>query len=152
MSLAGYRRILRRINITFAGDHKAIKQAKIQLKGAFLENKYSTDLETHQKEIDEMDEVLRFHIVQATKSVRGNFGKYSSQYVTPYHIFAHIAFPFDTGLNLSDDHQVTIAAGQSLQHGPELEAIDPSYVGRTGSLIVEKTKGDRTPFDGNDIK
>eukprot|EP00598_Pedospumella_elongata_P015009 CAMPEP_0185010914 /NCGR_PEP_ID=MMETSP1098-20130426/96227_1 /TAXON_ID=89044 /ORGANISM="Spumella elongata, Strain CCAP 955/1" /LENGTH=129 /DNA_ID=CAMNT_0027539865 /DNA_START=34 /DNA_END=423 /DNA_ORIENTATION=+ len=129
MSLAGYRRLLRRINITFAGDHKAIKQAKIQLKGAFLENKHSTDFETHQKEIDEIDEVLRFHIVQATKSVRGNFG-----------------------LNLSDDHQVTIAAGQSLQHGPELEAIDPSYVGRTGSLIVEKTKGDRTPFDGNDIK
>ncbi len=96
MSLAGYRRLLRRINITFAGDHKAIKQAKIQLKGAFLENKYSTDLETHQKEIDEIDEVLRFHIVQATKSVRGNFGKFSTQFISPYHIIGSLSFPLMT--------------------------------------------------------
>lgn len=75
MSLSGYRRLIRRINITFAGDHKAIVNAKIQLKAAFMENKNSTAFETHQQEIDEIDEILRFHIVQAQKSVRGNFGK-----------------------------------------------------------------------------
>ena len=91
MSLAGYRRLLRRINITFAGDHKAIKQAKIQLKGAFLENKHSTDLETHQKEIDEIDEVLRFHIVQATKSVRGNFGKFCTLCILPHDIIGSLS-------------------------------------------------------------
>lgn len=55
-------------------------------------------------------------------------------------------------MRLSDDHQATIAAGQSLQHGPELEAIDPTFVGRSSSVMVEKTKADRKPFDGNDIK
>lgn len=77
MSLSGYRRLIRRINITFAGDHKAIVNAKIQLKAAFMENKNSTAFEAHQQEIDEIDEILRFHIVQAQKSVRGNFGKSS---------------------------------------------------------------------------
>lgn len=75
MSLAGYRRLIRRINITFAGDHKAIVNAKIQLKAAFMENRNSTALETHKQEIEEIDEFLRFHIVQAAKSVRGNFGR-----------------------------------------------------------------------------
>lgn len=78
MSLSGYRRLIRRINVTFAGDQKAIINAKIQLKEAFMENRHSTDLETHRKEIDEIDEVLRFHIVQAQKSVRGNFGMLKS--------------------------------------------------------------------------
>lgn len=75
MSLSGYRRLLRRINLTFADDRKAVVNAKIQLKAAFLENKHSTDLEGHQKEIDEIDEILRFHIVQAVKTEKGNFGK-----------------------------------------------------------------------------
>lgn len=57
-----------------------------------------------------------------------------------------------SGLKLSEDHQVTIAAGQSLQHGPELEAIDPSFIGRASPVMVEKTKADHKPYDGEDIK
>lgn len=48
-------------------------------------------------------------------------------------------------VKLRAEHQETIAAGQSLPHGPELETIDPSYVGR--SVIINKTKGDRKPFN-----
>ena len=74
MSVAGYRRILRSVSFAFKGDRLAIKQAKIQLKSEFLKNAKSTNLAVHMQEIAELDEMLRFHIVQGKKSEQGNFG------------------------------------------------------------------------------
>jgi hypothetical protein len=54
-------------------------------------------------------------------------------------------------VNLQEEHHTTIAAGQHLQHGPELEPIDPSYVGRSNSVLVSKTKGDKKPLDAKDL-
>ena len=75
MSRAGYRKLLRSINFAFGGDSFAIKQAKLQLRSEFLKNANSKDIESHIKEIAELDEMLRFHIVQGKKSAKGNFGK-----------------------------------------------------------------------------
>ena len=80
MSLAGYRRLLRSINVAFAGDHFAISQAKVQLKSEFYKNKNSSDLESHLRDIEDVDEMLRFHIVQAKKSDKGNFGEHNVMY------------------------------------------------------------------------
>ncbi len=62
--------------------------------------------------------------------------------------FALALFP---AVNLQEEHHTTIAAGQHLQHGPELEPIDPSYVGRSNSVLVSKTKGDKKPLDAKDL-
>jgi hypothetical protein len=74
MSVAGYRRLLRSINFAFRGDRLAITQAKIQLKSEFLKNARSVNLAEHMQEIADLDEMLRFHIVQGKKSEQGNFG------------------------------------------------------------------------------
>ena len=58
---------------------------------------------------------------------------------------------FLSAVNLQEEHHTTIAAGQHLQHGPELEPIDPSYVGRSNSVLVSKTKGDKKPLDEKDL-
>jgi hypothetical protein len=54
-------------------------------------------------------------------------------------------------VELREEHHATIAAGQHLQHGPELEPIDPSYMGKGNTVLVNKTKGDRKPLDKNEL-
>lgn len=77
MSTSGYRRILRSINFAFRGDQLAIKMARKQLRAEFLKNATSTNMTQHMAELDELDEMLRFHIVQGKRSGNdGNFGKY----------------------------------------------------------------------------
>jgi hypothetical protein len=44
-----------------------------------------------------------------------------------------------TDVDLSEDHHETIAAGQHLQHGPELEPIDRSFVGK--DVVINKSTG-----------
>jgi hypothetical protein len=63
----------------------------------------------------------------------------------PYLIL--ITLLYITEVNLSEEHHATIAANQHLQHGPELEPIDPSYIGRHGSVTVEQTKANHKPFE-----
>ncbi len=75
MSVAGYRRLLRSINFAFKGDVFAITQAKIQLKSEFKKNARAVNLIEHMQEIADLDEMLRFHIVQGKKSEQGNFGR-----------------------------------------------------------------------------
>ena len=128
MSSAGYRRLLKSVKFAFAGDNYAIKQAKIQLKSEFRKNANSTNMALHAQEIADLDEMLRFHIVQGKKSDKGNFE-----------------------VNLQEQHHTTIAAGQHLQHGPELEPIDPTFVGKANTLLVNKTKGDKRTLDKNDL-
>lgn len=50
-------------------------------------------------------------------------------------------------VELREEHHATIAANQHLQHGPELEPIDPSYMGKSNTILVSKTKGDKKPID-----
>lgn len=78
MSISGYRRLLRSIGDAFKGDNFAIKNAKNKLKLEFLKNK--TVVDVHElKElltgVDEVDEMLRFNIVQGKLNEKGNFGK-----------------------------------------------------------------------------
>ena len=54
-----------------------------------------------------------------------------------------------TDVSFTEEHHTTIAAGQSSPHGPELEPIDPSYVGR--DVVVNKVKGNKIPFEEVDI-
>lgn len=75
MSTSGYRRLLRSINYAFSGDRFAITHAKKHLKEEFTKNKHCTDMESHLRDIADVDEMLRFHIVQGKKSEKGNFGK-----------------------------------------------------------------------------
>ena len=76
MSSSGYRRLLRSIAFAFKGDTLAISQAKKQLRVEFLKNKHITDsqLTSLRKDIDDVDEMLRFHIVQGRKNEKGSFG------------------------------------------------------------------------------
>lgn len=67
--------MLRSINYAFSGDRFAITQAKKHLKSEFVKNKHSADMENHLRDIADVDEMLRFHIVQGKKSEKGNFGK-----------------------------------------------------------------------------
>mmetsp|Transcript_6507 Transcript_6507/g.10955 ORF Transcript_6507/g.10955 Transcript_6507/m.10955 type:complete len:128 (+) Transcript_6507:89-472(+) len=123
MSLSGYRRLIRSINYAFRGDSLAIRTAKAQLREEFMKNRNVTDITPLLKDLDDIDTMLRFHIVQGKKSDKGNFE-----------------------VNLNPEHHVTIEAGQELQHGPELEPIDPSYVGKKDSVVINRTKGDGAPF------
>lgn len=58
---------------------------------------------------------------------------------------------FNVEVSLNEEHHTTIAAGQHLQHGPELEPIDPSYAGKANTVMVTKTKADGKPLDKNDL-
>ncbi|KAJ1420377.1 hypothetical protein B484DRAFT_399925 [Ochromonadaceae sp. CCMP2298] len=124
MSVPGYRRLLRSISYAFKGDSVAIRTAKLQLRDEFSKHRAATNIGQLLQDIEDIDTMLRFHIVQGKKSDKGNFA-----------------------VSLNPEHQQTIAAGQHLKHGPELEAIDPSYVGRKGSVVVEKARADGRPFE-----
>lgn len=75
---AGYRRLLRSIQVAFKGDSLAITQAKKQLKEEFTKFRGVADtstLEKLYKDIDDVDELLRFHIVQGKRNDKGSYGK-----------------------------------------------------------------------------
>lgn len=78
-ALSGYRRLLRSINFAFYGDIQAIKAAKLQIHEEFAKNRIIKDtqnLSELMNSINEVDEMLRFHIVQGKLNKRGNFGKF----------------------------------------------------------------------------
>ena len=77
-ALNGYRRLLKSASIVFKNDSYALKQAKIQLKNEFIKNKYvtsSNELKQLFRGIDEVDEMLKFNIVQGKLNEKGNYGK-----------------------------------------------------------------------------
>ena len=117
-ALAGYRRLLRTVNVVFRNDTYAITQAKIKLKEEFIKQKSVTDrkeLDELFKGIDEVDEMLRFNIVQGVKNERGNYE-----------------------MKITEENQVTVGAHQDLVGGAQLEPIDVSRVG--GDVTIEKVK------------
>lgn len=75
---SGYRKLLRSANVAFQGDVTAMSLAKIKLRESFWENRNVSDNESLNqlaKDIDDIDEMLRFHIVQGVKENEGRFGK-----------------------------------------------------------------------------
>lgn len=115
-ALAGYRRLLRTANVVFKNDVFAISQAKVTLRDEFLKQKNVTDqqeLTELFKGIDEVDETLRFNIVQGTLNERGNYD-----------------------MKITEENQVTVGASQDLPGGAQLEPVDTSRVG--DEVTVEK--------------
>ena len=77
-AINGYRRLLRSTRIVFKNDLYALKQARIQLKSEFIKNKNITnnnELVQLFQGIDEVDEMLKFNIVQGKLNEKGNYGK-----------------------------------------------------------------------------
>lgn len=125
LGLAGYRRLLRSSRLAFRGDSFALKSAADQLKIEFLKNKNITDsnaLEELYKGIDEVDEFLRFNLVQGKLNDRGNYN-----------------------VNLSDENLVAVHAGQDKPEGIEFEPIDNSVLG-TG-VTLNSSKGSKKKVD-----
>lgn len=121
---AKYRQLMRSVKFAFKNDFYAINMAKLQLREEFLKNALVTDakeLEGLYKGVDEADEMLRFNIVQGVMNERGNF---------------------DVSLS-SEEHQTTVAAGQSRPHGVDLETIDKSIGGNPDDVTVTSTKSSR---------
>jgi Complex 1 protein (LYR family) len=77
ISISGYRRLLRSATTLFKRDQFALSNAKTQLKMEFLKNKSVTDLDELSalfRGIEEVDEMLRFNVVQGTLNENGNYG------------------------------------------------------------------------------
>ena len=78
-AINGYRRLLRSTRNVFKNDSYALQQARLQLKSEFIKNKNITnnnELVLLLQGIDEVDEMLRFNIVQGKLNDRGNYGMY----------------------------------------------------------------------------
>ena len=83
-ALNGYRRLLRSTKLVFKSDVYALKQARIQLREEFIKNRHitnSSELKILLQGIDEVDEMLKFNIVQGKLNDRGNYGMYFSSYL-----------------------------------------------------------------------
>lgn len=77
VAINGYRRLLRSTRHVFKNDDYALKQARQQLKIEFIKNKNinnNNELELLYKGIDEVDEMLKFNIVQGQLNNKGNYG------------------------------------------------------------------------------
>ena len=83
MSISGYRRLLKSASLLFNKDKYALTNAKIELKAEFLKNKGvvdPVDLSALLRGIEEVDEMLRFNVVQGALNEKGNYGKSSILY------------------------------------------------------------------------
>ena len=80
MSLRGvqaYRRLLRSVQKAFGNDKFALNNARIELKKEFVKSKNvvnNNELTELYKGVDEVDDMLNFHLVQASLNQRGNYG------------------------------------------------------------------------------
>ena len=75
----GFRKLLRTAKYVFKGDTFAISQARITLRQEFLKHKDISDkqqLIELFRGIEEVDEMLRFNIVQGKLNERGNYGTF----------------------------------------------------------------------------
>ena len=75
----GYRKLLRSVQHVFKQDTFAVQNARQQLREEFFKNKDVKDpnaLNMLIRGIEEVDEMLRFNIVQGQMNEAGNFGTY----------------------------------------------------------------------------
>jgi hypothetical protein len=82
---AGFRRLLKSAHVAFAKDQYAIRMARAQLREEFYKNrnvKDSSALVQLAKDVDDIEEMLRFNIVQGSLNQKGNFCKLKPSYVT----------------------------------------------------------------------
>jgi hypothetical protein len=78
-----YRRLLRSVQKAFGNDKYALKNARIELKKEFIKSKNVTnsdELDELYKGVEEVDEMLNFHLVQASLNQRGNYGMNKTKY------------------------------------------------------------------------
>lgn len=146
----GYRRLLKSAKFAFGKDINALKIARVNLRQEFEKQKNVKDPETLKKlafDIQDIDEMLRFHIVQGVKNERGNFGK--NLWLKYYNSFCLIIIFFFKAVSFKEEHLVTIDANQHLQHGPELTPIEPSFVGKP--VEISKVKGTGKVVKGADV-
>mmetsp|Transcript_52847 Transcript_52847/g.67767 ORF Transcript_52847/g.67767 Transcript_52847/m.67767 type:complete len:122 (-) Transcript_52847:155-520(-) len=71
-----YRRLLKARTVAFRGDNLALSKAKEGIRQGFMLNRDVTDptkLERMFQEVDEAEEMLRYHILQGKKNDRGNY-------------------------------------------------------------------------------
>jgi hypothetical protein len=74
--MKGYRRLLKTVQVVFKGDHHALHQGRKQLREEFQKNRFVTDADELAElygGIDEVDEMLRFNIVQGKLNDKGNY-------------------------------------------------------------------------------
>lgn len=74
----GFRRLLKSARLAFANDRQAILMARSQLRQEFYKNmgeKDDTKLVQLAKDVDDIEEMLRFNIVQGSLNKKGNFCK-----------------------------------------------------------------------------
>lgn len=161
---AQFRRLLRSAKYAFGRDRKALQLAALQLRSEFLKHKHVVDpkvLTTLYKDVDDVDEMLRYHIVQGVRTDEGSYGRSSWNLVRAHFSFlpyfrrrssflisspescvhAPANFPLrasPAAVTLKPEHHATIGAEQDRQFGPELAPIDPSFLG--SSVGVTKVK------------
>jgi hypothetical protein len=78
LSRSGYRRLLKSATVLFRKDQFALTNAKSELRSEFLKNKSVTDVDELTalfRGIEEVDEMLRFNVVQGELNANGNYGK-----------------------------------------------------------------------------
>ena len=77
LGIQAYRRLLRSVQKAFGNDKYALKNARIELKKEFVKSKdvvLKNELVELFKGVEEVDEMLNFHLVQASLNQRGNYG------------------------------------------------------------------------------
>ena len=91
-AVSGYRRLLKASRVAFKNHEAAIRGAREELRSNFYKNKDVTD-ETELKKlfvgIDEVEEMLKFNIVQGERNQRGNYGQIVFQFPAVYSIFMY---------------------------------------------------------------
>jgi len=120
ISLNGFRRLLRTSQAAFKGDNTTLRAAREQLRVEFLKNKNVIDtdeLSKLHKGIEEVDEMLRFNIVQGTMNQRGNFD-----------------------VNLSEENKVAVESGQNDPTGTDFQPIDQSILGKDVKIETVKKR------------
>lgn len=121
-AVRGFRKILRSVIIVFRNDTGAIEAARKQLKEEFRKHAHVTnakELKEHFVGISEVDEMLRFNIVQARMNNRGNYGVDLTR----------------------EETKVVLEAGKDLPQGVEVAPVDASSLGDPMLIKITKSKG-----------
>ncbi len=75
---SGFRRLLKAAKFAFEGDARAVQAARTQLRSEFFRNKDVREpeqLSAFAKDVQDIEEMLKFNIVQGKRNEKGNFGK-----------------------------------------------------------------------------
>jgi hypothetical protein len=78
MSLSGYKKLLKSAANLFSKDQFALLNAKKELRNEFVKNRNVIDPEelgALLRGIEEVDEMIRFNVVQGSMNQRGNYGE-----------------------------------------------------------------------------